>query len=387
MNNYLRYNTGYERQVQRKQLMVPSSPSITAFWMWNEVGTNFVMYDIQSSVDIELAHLSGQASVDLSKCTSRLPYTIDFNTMQQTRHGYSTRRKVQRYPLAAGNSIQSLLSLAPGITSLTGLASGGSVTTATATTNATGGGGFNFAPYNSLTNHAPGAMMMNSQVVPPHSTVPSGGQHSCKSGMTGVTESMKSYPGPATKALASVGVSQASSGGTIFGHAIVPNSSTALSSSHPLALPTSTGSLSWLTSTMLTPSSSSTTTGAVSSSTSLASRTTASSPKKKRRGNKMKPTPEDSSMTATAGACSSSSVKVKTEKPKTARSKRRDRKKVRDVSESFDDETSKFARMKKKKLKSTEDGVRGEVCLSCSYTFILSLSLCATHKYSLVRSV
>ena len=171
--------------------MLPSTPDITAYWMWNEHGSNFVLYDIQSSVDIELAFVSGHTSVDLSKCPSRLPYTIDFRRMEQTRHSYNTRRRIQRCSLPAGYSLQSLLALAPG---LTGLVSGGTggMTVSHGTSGV--GGGFAFPGYGSgpvptPAPAAPVAMNPAMTVGPPAGLVnfapsvpPSSGGHVMKSG-------------------------------------------------------------------------------------------------------------------------------------------------------------------------------------------------------------
>ena len=61
-------------------------------------------------MDIELAYQRGDTSVNLATCSSRLPYTVDLTTMQQTRHGYGTRRSVLRQPLTSG-SMQSCLQI------------------------------------------------------------------------------------------------------------------------------------------------------------------------------------------------------------------------------------------------------------------------------------
>ena len=182
--------------MQRKQIVLPSAPDITAYWMWNEYGSSFVLYDIQSTVDIELAYANGYPSVDLSKCTSRLPYTIDFHRMEQTRHHYNTRRRVQRCPLPAGYSLQALLALAPGLTGSASLMSGGGMAGMTTVSHGTastgGGGGFAFPGYGAgpvPTPAAPG-MMNFAPSVPPSS-----GGHAIKSG--GISTSTPfSLPGP-----------------------------------------------------------------------------------------------------------------------------------------------------------------------------------------------
>lgn len=126
------YRTGYERKIQCSYIDLPSLPSITTYWMWNEKGSSFVPYDTESSVDIELAFDSPRMSVDLSTCRAKLPYTVDFVTMEQIRHGYDTRRKVQRCALPPGTDLQSILALAPqGRTGSTGSTSSSSLTGST----------------------------------------------------------------------------------------------------------------------------------------------------------------------------------------------------------------------------------------------------------------
>jgi hypothetical protein len=155
--------------VKRQQIVLPSAPDITAYWTWKEHGSNFVLYDIQSSVDIELSFLNGYPSLDLSKCTSRLPYTIDFHKMEQTiRHHYNTRKKIQRCQLPVGFSLQSLLALAPGLTSSASLASGGGgVMTSHGTSGPVGGGFAKFPGYGSGPVPTPTAPVMMNPSMPP----------------------------------------------------------------------------------------------------------------------------------------------------------------------------------------------------------------------------
>ena len=61
-------------------------------------------------MDLELAYQKGDTSVNLAMCSSQLPYTIDLTTMEQTRHGYGTRRSIRRQPLPRG-SLQSYLQI------------------------------------------------------------------------------------------------------------------------------------------------------------------------------------------------------------------------------------------------------------------------------------
>ena len=99
-------------KIRRRQieLVLPSTPDITAYWMWNtyyENEINFVPYDIQFSVNIEMAFLSGHVSVQLT--IGKLPYTIDFQKMEQVSHTYGTSRRIHRNTLPSKTSLQSLL--------------------------------------------------------------------------------------------------------------------------------------------------------------------------------------------------------------------------------------------------------------------------------------
>ena len=361
--------TGFERQVQRTQVVLPSSPNIEAYWMWNEHGMNFVLYDIQSSVDIELAFMSGNLIVDLSKCTSRLPYTIDFSRMEQTRHGYNTRRRIQRCPLLRGTSLQSLLALAPGITGSTGLMSGSGGVTTYGTS-----GGFPPVPgygYGSFLTPAP--VMMNpatstpslptgqvhkSGMVPtpaptpvmmnpvtPTPSLPTGhvGKSGMAGGLAGFTGGGLIRPPPSTKSLAVLGAT----GPPLTSHGIRPPSASTAVPSRPGTVPQTT----------LPPPA-----------TSVTSRST-SSPQKRRRRSKPSskvggPSSSSSSSSSSVSAAGSSS------KEKT-KSKRRTNKEKKAMASStgLDDDAAKYAR-RKKKLKSGEDGVsrmcvatcRGEFC-------------------------
>ena len=74
-------------------------------------------------VDIETAYqqtlhrvpkrsITSHNTVDLSRCSSGLPYTIDFTAMEQTRHGYGTKRKIRRELIPKNKSLQALLQTA-----------------------------------------------------------------------------------------------------------------------------------------------------------------------------------------------------------------------------------------------------------------------------------
>ena len=412
--------------------MLPSIPDITAYWMWNEHGSNFVLYDIQSSVDIELAFASGHKSVDLSKCPNRLPYTIDFHRMEQTRHSYNTRRRIQRCSLPAGYSLQSLLALAPGLTGSVSLASGGTggMTVSHGTSGV--GGGFAFPGYGSgpVPTPAPAApVMMNPAMTvgPPAGLVnfapsvpPSSGGHVMKSGGIS-TATHHSLPGPApslsTTHLSKSGMVASTSTPAMInsmttgaipsfpsgpgGHVAVGKSGglttsggltskgssrtnrasgktrtlavlgatpAVSSTSHTVPAPISTAAaVPYIGST----SSSAFTLPPSSTNTSLASPTTttgAVSPQKRRKKNKTASnfsgdasgavTSAVSSVMVAAssskGGSSTSAAAVKMEKSKARR--RRREKKGAAASNGYNDETSKYAR-KKRKLKKGEDGV------------------------------
>ncbi len=100
---------GYERAVQRTFVQLPASPDVYAYWTWNEQGTNFVLYGAEASVDIELAYQQGVPQVDLSSGTSQLPYTVNFTVLEQVRHHYGTRRKIERHSLSL--PVQKLLGI------------------------------------------------------------------------------------------------------------------------------------------------------------------------------------------------------------------------------------------------------------------------------------
>ena len=420
------------------QLVLPSYPDITAYWMWNEHGTNFVLYDIQSSVDMELAFASGNASVDLSKCTCRLPYTIDFYRMEQTRHSYNTRRKIQRCPLPPGFSLQSLLAIAPGLTGPTGLVGGG--TAGMMMSHGTGGGGgFVFHPaapgYGSgpFPNPAPTAhlpppagMINFAPTVPPaggHMTksggipasapfsVPAGPTpslsttHMGKSGMVSTStpafiNSMTTGPAPSFP----TGGLMGKSGGLTTTGGLTSKSSPAASRA---ATKTKTKTLAVLgaapaaapsTSRTILPTASTSTaarpyTGSTSSSASALSppstnastaTTVAASPQKRRRRNKT-----TSASSAAASSSSSSGggpathAAIKAEKSK-ARRRRKEKKGAAangggSGSKGYGDETSKYAR-KKKKLKKGEDGVSKLRC-NC---LVLTVDNCLPLLYNVV---
>ena len=91
---------GTERLVRRTTCSLPSSPDLLGYWEWEMSRRRFVPYEIQASVDIEQAYLSGCGSVDLSTTASSVPYLVDMVRCTQTRHDYGTERRVRRITLA-----------------------------------------------------------------------------------------------------------------------------------------------------------------------------------------------------------------------------------------------------------------------------------------------
>ena len=368
-----------------------------------------------------MAYASGSASVDLSRCSSKLPYTIDFHRMEQTRHAYNTRRKIQRISLMPGHSLQTLLGLAPGLTGSVSLASGG--TTGLMASHGTGGG-YTFPGYGSGPVPTPAApVMMNPTMSAAHSMAPAGmmnftpsvaptGGHLIKSG--GISTSTPfSLPGP-TPSLSTTRMNTASastpaminsmttggtpsfppgsgghmgkSGGlTTSGLTFKGSSRTSrgagrrtvavLGAPPPVSLPSHTAPVSSSTSAAARPYTGSTSSASTllpsSTNASLPSTTTttaAVSPQKRRRKNKTSSkltgnasgavTSSMSSVASTSSGPSTSAAAVKMEKSR-ARRKRREKRGATATSagsKGYDDETSKFAR-KKKKLKKGEDGV------------------------------
>lgn len=94
----IRTETGMERRIRRSEVCISGTPCY-GLWEWQDGSNNFNIYNITAMIEIEEAYCLKQPSVDLSVMPSQLPYTIDFNTMYQTRHGFNTRRKIRRTPL------------------------------------------------------------------------------------------------------------------------------------------------------------------------------------------------------------------------------------------------------------------------------------------------
>ena len=103
-------NTAIRYGINRATFSLSAAPSINAYWQWNN-GMRFTVYSINASVDIELAFLRAEHSVDLLTQPCRIPYVIDFLRNEQIRHGYKTRRKIKRIQLSV--PMQTLLKEQP----------------------------------------------------------------------------------------------------------------------------------------------------------------------------------------------------------------------------------------------------------------------------------
>lgn len=133
-----------------------TGPDLTGYWMWSMCPKEFVCYQVEASVDIERAYSKGAAIVNLSKCSSQLPYTINLKQMTQTRHHYNTKREIKRVPLSPGHTLQGLLRVGGSPSGLSGASSSGG-----------GGSGSGGSGYGT----APGAVGLSypSASVPPYS--------------------------------------------------------------------------------------------------------------------------------------------------------------------------------------------------------------------------
>ena len=100
--NHLVGSPGGTRPIRRSPLNLPSSPDIFGYWQWEEVASTgrFLLYSIPASLDIERGFIAAPSGcVDLSRCPSAIPYTVEFGAMVQVRHGFNTRRCVRRVGL------------------------------------------------------------------------------------------------------------------------------------------------------------------------------------------------------------------------------------------------------------------------------------------------
>lgn len=94
----IRAETGMVRDIRRSEICISGIPC-HGLWEWQDGSNNFNIYTITAIIEIEEAYILKQPSVDLSVKPSRLPYTIDFTTMYQTRHHFNTMRKIRRTSL------------------------------------------------------------------------------------------------------------------------------------------------------------------------------------------------------------------------------------------------------------------------------------------------
>lgn len=115
--------TGMVREIRRSQVHLSGTPCY-GLWEWQDGSNNFNIYSMIAMIEIEEAYNLKQSSVDLSVKPSRLPYTIDFTTMYQTRHHFDTKRRIRRTTLptplqsylASDTSSLAAVSMTPGAT-------------------------------------------------------------------------------------------------------------------------------------------------------------------------------------------------------------------------------------------------------------------------------
>lgn len=111
--------SGNTRSVKRNIFTLPttSSPTTTQdikhYWAWSDSPGHFIPYQMEASLDIERVFQQGISTVNLAQQPSRLPYTVDFQHMYQTRHHYNTKRGIQRFPLPTGTTLHGLLKEKP----------------------------------------------------------------------------------------------------------------------------------------------------------------------------------------------------------------------------------------------------------------------------------
>lgn len=114
MENRVYPFSGNPRRVRRDVFSLPTTTQdVTAYWEWSDSPGHSIPYQMEASVDIELVFQQGMSTVDLAHQPSRLPYTVDFQHMCQTRHRYNTRRPILRVPLPTGTTLQGLLKEKP----------------------------------------------------------------------------------------------------------------------------------------------------------------------------------------------------------------------------------------------------------------------------------
>ena len=106
---------GSDHHIRRNTGITLPSKGITGYWMWcNQTPSGFVPYDIEASVDIEQGYQNymnghGKEILNLANCPCRIPYTVNFSNMNQTRHQYQTVRGIKRVQLPMGQTLQCLL--------------------------------------------------------------------------------------------------------------------------------------------------------------------------------------------------------------------------------------------------------------------------------------
>ena len=69
------------------------------YWEWEDTPRHFTPYAINATIEIELAFMKRLSQIDLASTPACIPYTIDMIAMEQTRHGYNTKRTIKRISL------------------------------------------------------------------------------------------------------------------------------------------------------------------------------------------------------------------------------------------------------------------------------------------------
>ena len=69
------------------------------YWEWEDIPRHFTPYAINATVEIELAFMKRLSQIDLASTPACIPYSIDMVAMEQTRHGYNTKRTIKRVSL------------------------------------------------------------------------------------------------------------------------------------------------------------------------------------------------------------------------------------------------------------------------------------------------
>ncbi len=89
---------GKVRPIRRKTFPSSTAPGKGIEWQWLD-DTGWSPYDITAGNIVEEAYEKGQKILDLSHTNCKLPYTVDFTNMEQTRRGSGFQRQIRRVTL------------------------------------------------------------------------------------------------------------------------------------------------------------------------------------------------------------------------------------------------------------------------------------------------